>query len=91
MALLEDYLYSEEFLFEGEQAEEYKKRKAAEAKKQANKEMDRADNRYLRGNKVPGGQAHLNRSKYKSASTEKEKEKVLDSYDKQREKMAIEL
>lgn len=30
MALLEDYLYSEEFLFEGEQAEEYKKRKADE-------------------------------------------------------------
>ena len=30
MALLEDYLYSEEFLFEGEQAEAYKKRKADE-------------------------------------------------------------
>lgn len=35
MALLENYLYSDEFLFEGEQAEKYKARKAAEAKKAA--------------------------------------------------------
>ena len=30
MARLEDYLFAEEFLFEGEQADEYKKRKATE-------------------------------------------------------------
>lgn len=38
---LNDYLFSEEFLFEGEQAEEYKKRKAAE--KDAAKKADTDD------------------------------------------------
>ena len=41
MAQLEQYLSSEEFLFEGEQAEEYKKRKAAEKAELSNKNNGR--------------------------------------------------
>ena len=44
MARLEDYLFSKEFLFEGEQADEYKKRKEREAKSEKRK-FDSAVNR----------------------------------------------
>lgn len=37
---LEDILFSEEFLFEGEQADAYRARKAAEAKKMADEEKE---------------------------------------------------
>ena len=46
MALLEDYLYSEEFLFEGEQAEAYKKRKEEERAAKEKSYKDYNDKRF---------------------------------------------
>lgn len=46
MALLEDILFSEEFLFEGEQAEEYKERKNKEKEDERNNYIDRYGRRY---------------------------------------------
>lgn len=45
---LNDYLFSEEFLFEGEQAEEYKKRKAAEKDAAKKADDDYLDKRWKR-------------------------------------------
>lgn len=46
MARLEDYLFAEEFLFEGEQADEYKKRKATEEENRK-KEVSDSYRRYM--------------------------------------------
>ena len=51
MALLEDYLYSEEFLFEGEQADEYRARKAAEKAAKDKETDDYLKNRWKQGQK----------------------------------------
>ena len=56
---LNDYLFSEEFLFEGEQAEEYKKRKNANISARNRKEYDRNQKRYQGGSRAPGDKAYI--------------------------------
>ena len=84
MALLEDYLYSEEFLFEGEQAEAYKKRKSDQAVADRKKEYDRNSHRYQSGSTTPGRKAHIDMKSFRNASDSK-MDKMMKDYDKQRD------
>lgn len=76
---LNDYLFSEEFLFEGEQAEEYKKRKAADVSSKGRKEYDRNQKRYQSGSRAPGDKAYID---FNSSDPKKAVNKYRDQQEK---------
>ena len=55
MALLEDYLYSEEFLLEGEQAEKYLQKKLNDKREKEAREAKREGRRYINSTSYGGG------------------------------------